>query len=293
MHHVRYALPLAVAAVVAACGAPSTGVPVTAKPSSEAALPPLPVTSVPISGWAGLGQPVEPLPAPVATGEASSAPAEAPTPTPRLHEGFEQVPLGAQPADWVDVASEAKLPSWVYPGNWRVVEADGGNRVFLHDDLRVQPAVSFQRYRGTALGTPNGVLPGKYWAELDMKPIRSLYNYPPTGDQGAQLYYVDHAHYVEVVLKPDQLEIWEADGGEPRSIKGWKRLWHRQMRNPAGTARRIGAVVDTQAGTFEAWLDGQPLATVSSPVIKPGPAWLALRGIGNVVSFDEVVIEPR
>lgn len=286
MHQARLALPILIATLVAACGAPSVGVPVPAtppeRPTSQAMPSVQPVTPMPVAGRSDFGGPTP-----------YTAPSSTPTPEPRLRADFEAVPLGSQPDDWVDVATEKTVPAWVYAGNWRVVEAEGGNRAFLHDDVRVQPAVSFQRYRGTALGTKDGLLPAKYWTELDMKPIRSPHNYPPTGDQGVQLYYADYNRYVEIVLKPDQIEVWEADNAEPRTTKGWKRLWNRQTTNPVGTARRVGALVDTVAGTFETWIDGEKMSTVKSAVIKPQPAWLALRGIGNVVSFDNVVIEPR
>jgi hypothetical protein len=215
------------------------------------------------------------------------------TPAPgRLEASFEDVPLGDAPKDWVDVATEATVPAWVYAGNWRVVDDGAGNRVFMHDDVREQPAVSFQRYRGTALGTEDGRLPDRYRAEVAMRPIKSPHNYPPTGDQGVQFYFLGPGRYVEVVIKPDQIEVWEADGAEPKTAKGWKRLWNQTLATKGGDLRRIGAQVDQAAGTFEVWLDGAKLGSVKSAIIKPQPAWMTLRGIGNVVSFDDVRITP-
>jgi hypothetical protein len=231
-----------------------------------------------------------PSPSPTAT------PTPAPTPTPspaRLKTGFEDVPAGQVPPDFVDVASEKTVPAWVYPGNWKVATDERNNKVFLHDDVREQPAVSFMRYKGAALGKPNGQLPEVYYAEVAMRPLRSPNNYPPTGDQGVQFYYLDYNRYVEVVVKPDQIEIWECNGGEPKTTKGWKRLWGQSLTTKAGDVRRVGALVDAPNGAFSAYLDGQPLQTIHSDLIKPQAAWLALRGIGNTVSFDDLLVEPR
>jgi len=96
-----------------------------------------------------------------------------------------------------------------------------------------------------------------------------------------------------VIVKPDQIEIWECNGGVPNSSKGWKRIWGKALVTAGGDVRKIGALVDTKAGTFTAYLDGKPLHTAPSTLLKPQPAWLALRGIGNVVSFDNLLIEAR
>jgi hypothetical protein len=206
---------------------------------------------------------------------------------------FEDLAVGSVPADFVDVTTEETTPSWVYPGHWAVAADEHGNKVFMHDDVRQQPAVSFQRYRGTALGKPNGQLPEVYYAEVAMRPIRSPYNYAPTGDQGVQFFYLKYDTYLEVVIKPTSIEIWEANGAVPRSTQGWKRLWGQSLATAAGDVRRIGALVDMKAGTFTAYLDGKPLQTVKSDLLTPRPAYLALRGIGNVVSFDDMTIEER
>lgn len=278
MHHARARVLVPfVALALAACQAPLAA-PGAPGGRSAARSP----TATAASGTPNMAEP----------GSTVALPAPSLTPAPLLLlESFEDAPLGDTPADWVDVATETAVPAWVYAGNWRIVQDDTGNRVFLHDDVRTQPAVSFQRYRGSALGTQNGVLPTRYQAEVAMRPIHSPYNYPPTGDQAVQFYYLGTGRYVEVVIKPDQLEIWEADGAEPRTTKGWKRLYNKALATKAGELRRIGARVDAEAGTFEAWLDGERLTSVKSALIKPQPAWITLRGIGNVVSFDDVRVE--
>ena len=246
-------------------------------------------------------------PVPTQPGPVTSSPAQSqvnPTPTPppvasptpvpgRFFTDFEADAVGTVPADWVDVTTEETTPSWVYAGNWAVASDERGNRVLLHDDVRQQPAVSFVRYRGAALGTPNGQVPNVYYTEVAMRPIKSPHNYTPTGDQGVQFFYLKHDTYLEVVIKPTHIEVWEADAAEPKTTKGWKRLWGQAMTTKGGDLRKIGALVDLNAGTFTAYLDGKALTTVKSDLLKPRPAWVALRGIGNVVSFDEVLIEKR
>lgn len=201
--------------------------------------------------------------------------------------------LEADAVDLVDPSTEGEVPAWVYPGNWRVVEEEGGNHVLLHDDMREKPGVSFRVYRGKALGTPDGALPAAYDAAVTMHLRGSKYNYPPTGDQGVQFFYQGPGTYLEVVVKPNLVEIWQADHAEPKSMAGWQRLWHQPMNTVEGDRRRIGARVDRRAGTFTATLDGKDLATVSSTLLAGDrPAWVALRGIGNVVSFDDLAVTP-
>jgi hypothetical protein len=234
----------------------------------------------------------------VAPGATAGAPSPVPTATPtpapiKLQIDFEDQAVGSAPTDFVDVATEAQVPAWVYQGNWKVSADEKGNHVLLHDDIRPQPNVSFMRYRGSVPGKPDGVLPDTYFAQVDMRPIKSPDNYPPTGDQGVQFYYLGYNQYLEVVVKPDVLEIWECNGGEPKTTRGWRRLWNQALSTNAGDIRRIGALVDKRAGTFTAYLDGQPQTTVQSILIGVKPSWLTLRGIGNVVSFDNLIIEPR
>jgi hypothetical protein len=224
---------------------------------------------------------VSPEPAGSVLDVSSPRPSASPTPAAkRYFTDFESAALGGVPADFIDVTAEETVPAWVYKGNWAVSADEAGNKVLLHDDVRQQPAVSFQRYRGTALGTANGRVPDVYYTEVAMRPIRSPYNYTPTGDQGVQFFYLKYDTYLEVVVKPTAIEIWEANAAEPKTTKG-------------GDVRKNGALVDLKAGTFTAYLDGKPLNTVKSDLLKPQAAYVALRGIGNVVSFDDFLIEAR
>ncbi|HEY9722616.1 MAG TPA: hypothetical protein V6D47_11410 [Oscillatoriaceae cyanobacterium] len=233
-----------------------------------------------------------PMVLPTATDMPSPTSSPSPT-TGRYIQDFEALSVGAKPADFVDVASETSVPSWVYQGNWHVATDETGNHVLLHDAARQQPALSFYRYRGDALGLPNGQMPPVYYAEAVMRPISSPNNYPPTGDQGVQFYYLSVDTYLEVVIKPTQLEIWQAEGAAPKSTQGWTRLWAEDLTTNGGDRRRIGALVNVPAGTFTAYLDGKPLHTVKSDLLKPQPSWITLRAIGNVVSFDNLLIEKR
>jgi hypothetical protein len=251
----------------------------------------LPTTPAPTTAPTTPGQSVLDAPSPKPT----TAPTATPTPAPkRFFTDFEQAALGAVPADFIDVTAEEATPSWVYKGNWAVTQDEAGNRVLMHDDVRQQPAVSFQRYRGDALGKPNGQVPDVFYSEVAVRPIRSPHNYTPIGDQGIQFYYLSYNTYLEVIIKPTHFEIWEARQAAPETSKGWKRLFAQAMTFKAGETRKLGALVDTRAGTFQAFLDGKAIGTVKSDLLKPAqPAWVALRGIGNVVSFDNLLIEPR
>lgn len=195
---------------------------------------------------------------------------------------------GSVPADWVDVTEEGTWPAWVYRGKWGVEPDENGNAVLMHRDIRRQPAVSFLRYRGAAWQTPDGQVPTRYRAEMSMRPLESPHNYPPIGDQGVQFFYRSPSEYLEIIVKPTAIEVWEARQGVPQSGAGWYKLWERPLITRAGDVRRIGAVIDRQALTLTALLDGVELTTVRSESLREGPAWLALRGIGNVVSFDDI-----
>jgi hypothetical protein len=272
---------IAVLALASGCSQPPSAV-----APGQPAQPPVVTTSGSPVGQSQL------LVAPVPS--ASPSPSPTPTTRPGVHVDFEDTAAGAVPADFVDVATEGSLPAWVYKGNWKVQADDKANHVFLHDDVREQPAVSFMRYRGAGMGTANGAMPATYYAEVAMRPIRSPINYPPTGDQGVQFYFLAYNQYLEVVVKPDMLEIWECNGGEPKTAKGWKRLWNESLITKAGDVRHVGALVDTKAGSFTAYLDGKPHGSVQSDLLGPTKqAYVALRGIGNVVSFDDLAIEPR
>jgi hypothetical protein len=196
------------------------------------------------------------------------------------------------PADWVDVSTEHSVPPWVYRGSWGVEPDETGNAVLMHRDIRQQPAVSFLRYRGSAWHTTNGEVPLRYRAEMTMRSLESPHNYPPTGDQGVQFFYRSPSDYLEVIIKPWAIEVWEARGGVPQNGAGWYKLWERPLQTGAGDKRRIGAIVDREQLTMTALLDGEELATVRSESLREGPAWLALRGIGNVVSFDDIELAP-
>ena len=119
------------------------------------------------------------------------------------------------PADFIDPNDEGYSFSWMPRVSWKVASRDG-SRQFMHDGLSNTANLSFRRYRGTALGTTNGQLPKRYFAELEVTPVQS-YTYSPTGDQGTQFYYIDPKNYVEILIKPTYFEVWSAINAEPSS----------------------------------------------------------------------------
>lgn len=206
-----------------------------------------------------------------------------------------ELPAGATVPDWVDVVQAGVTPAWVYSGNWAIDQRPDGTPAWIHSDLRDGAGVSFRRYAGTALGGADGAMPARYMAEAEVTVIRATGYYAPTGDQGQPFYYLDPQHYVEVVLKPGAIEVWEVDGGQPKTTQGWKKLWSQALKTAALEPRLVGAEVDTLAGSFTPLLDGKALVgPLKSALIRADrPVRVAMRAIGNVVAFDRLRIEPR
>jgi hypothetical protein len=173
-----------------------------------------------------------------------------------------------------------------------------GSKQFEHDGLSDTANLSFRRYKGTGLGTANGALPAKYKAELDVTPIKS-YSYAPTGDQGTQVYYVDPTHYFEVLIKPNNFEVWACDNAAPFQSVGWYRLYATPVDTAANQTRHLGAEIDTNAHTLKAYLDGQLMTTldantsdVLTRLLTNVPHYFAMRGTGNIVAHDNIRIAP-
>ncbi|MEB3196555.1 MAG: discoidin domain-containing protein [Candidatus Sericytochromatia bacterium] len=238
-----------------------------------------------------------PSPAPSVTPVASPSPTASvqPSPTPTLagtwRRDFETDPLGSDPVDFIDPRQEGYRYDWMPEVPWRVT-AVGNSKQYLHDGLANKAFLSFRRWRGNALGQADGRLPDRYFTELDVTPLRS-YTYSPTGDQGTQVYYLDPLRYAEVLIKPSLFEVWIADGAAPFQSRGWSRLFYAPLVTAAGQRRKLGALVDATAGRLQVFVDGNPLATVSHPLISTQPHYFALRGAGNQVVHDNILIQPR
>ncbi|MBU6428731.1 MAG: hypothetical protein KGR26_06975 [Cyanobacteria bacterium REEB65] len=201
-------------------------------------------------------------------------------------EGWDEFQPGAQPSDWVDVRQDGYDYPWLYPGQWSIASI-GGFHAFEQTEEQAQPALSFRRYSGKAFQTPAGELPIRYRADVWLAAFGSP-SYPPIGDQGVPLYYLDPTHYLEVLLKPHAFEAWQCAGGEPDHGAGWKKLFSQPLDTAAGEQRQLGMIVDASAGTAQFLLDGQLVATASSPIVRPITHYLALRSAGNTVAYYEV-----
>ncbi|MEB3220528.1 MAG: discoidin domain-containing protein [Candidatus Sericytochromatia bacterium] len=237
-------------------------------------------------------------PTPTASVAPTSPPSMTPSPTPTPSGAsspwlrhFDADALGSDPGDFVDPRAEGFSYDWMPAVRWRVVD-HAGSRQYLHDGLANLAYLSFRRYRGTAFGTSDGLLPARYFTELDVTPLRS-YTYSPTGDQGTQVYYLDPVNYLEVLIKPTWYEVWAATNAAPFQSRGWARLFATPVATSAGQKRRLGAEVDCTTGRTRVFLDGVSLATLSVPMLTQRPHWLALRGAGNIVAHDNVRVEPR
>ncbi len=238
-----------------------------------------------------------PTPGATPTPAVTPTPGATPTPTTSLPPAgtygntFEALALGAAPSEYIDPRDEGYSYSWMPRVAWSIVSYNG-SRQYEHNAFASTSLLSFRRYRGTALGTPNGQLPARYFAQVDVTPIRSG-SYSPTGDQGTQFYYLDPTHYLELLIKPTLFEVWVANGAEPFTSRNWQRIHYTTTTTSAGQRRRLSAEIDANAHTMRCYLDGQLRATVSHPMLNTQTHFFALRGAGNVVVHDNVTIQPR
>lgn len=209
-------------------------------------------------------------------------------------------------ADWKDPkADDGHTQSWLYSGTWNVVGAvagraasgsvfarpSAGGRALEHNDMRPQPALSFRRYAGKAFGTPDGELPNRYTVTLNVTPLDSRDDFfPPVGDQGTPVYYVDPTHYVEVLMKPNKFEVWECNGGEPLKWRGWRPMYEEAASHSAGVTYTLGAEVNANSGTIRVYQNGTFKTEVKSDIVKPYSHYFSLRAGSNRVQFDNIVI---
>lgn len=238
----------------------------------------------------GVSAPV-PLPSdpPPAQNQLVDGPVPLPSPWPRvlgkpgrLVESFQR-----DLSEWKDVREDGHSYAWLYPGRW-VTTPQG----LLHDEIMKPPALSFRRYAGKAFGTPDGELPLRYRVQLTVTPIEAHpQNFPPVGDLGIPVYYLDPLHYVEVVFKPEKLEIWACDGGLPMKWRGWHPLYETPMPTRANQARGLLAEVDTETGMVTVSVDGRVVASVRHGMIQPISHYVALRATGNRMRLSDLRLE--
>lgn len=216
-------------------------------------------------------------------------------------------------ADWKDPkADDGYTQPWLSSGTWAVTSAypavapgsdASGSRGFAsapttsgmaldYNSNQPQPLLSFRRYAGKAFGTDNGELPAHYQASVTLVPISARADFfPPIGDQGTPVYYLDPQHYVEVLIKPDKFEVWECNGGVPLGWKGWHPLYQEDASHSAGVAYTLGAEVDSNAGTMRVYQDGVFKREIKSGIIKPYSHYFAIRGGSNHVQFTNISIQ--
>lgn len=205
------------------------------------------------------------------------------------------LPLGEFPgsAPWSNeavVLAENHLTDtpWVIPGRWRIA---GGDKLGISGHILEQtmvdsaPVASFVR----PAGIDGGQLPAHYKAS-----VLALADPAPRGREAALLgWFQDVTHYVEVVAKPDGLEVWQADGGAPDHSDGWTRLWRKDIPTAVGQVRRLGLDVDTRSGILGIYLDGRQVGEAESPLIASSESdhTLALRSIGGPVYYGELEVD--
>ncbi|MBO9540068.1 hypothetical protein J7643_05675 [bacterium] len=208
-------------------------------------------------------------------------------------------------ADWKDPREDdGHTYPWLYSGSWNLMPAiasaasgalslaPSGGRALEHNDMRPQPALSFRRYAGNAFGTTDGQLPARYRVSLQVTPIASREEfYPPVGDQGTPVYYLDPTHYVEVLMKANTFEVWECNGGEPLKWRGWRELYGEPASHSARVPVTLAAEVDSNTGTIRVYYNGRFRQEVKSDLVKPYTHYFALRGASNRVQFDNLMIQ--
>lgn len=200
--------------------------------------------------------------------------------------------------DWKDVRQDGQAPGWLIAGSWRLLPAArpavgtrAGIALEFSDDTP-QPALAFRRYAGKAFGTPDGELPVRYMASVRVVPLGAREDFfPPVGDLGVPVYYLDPTHYVEVLIKPAAFEVWECNGGEPTKWRGWRQLYSEAASHSARVAYTLGGRVDGAAGTMQVFKDGRLKREITSPLIQPYTHYFALRAGSNRVQFDDIQLQ--
>lgn len=238
-----------------------------------------------MSGWRGWGMAVVVLilacdkPEAVAPGRAAEASAQ---PARGYRSDWSRLSAGSEPPEFVDVRSDGHAFSWLYPGGWRVAPY-GRDVVYEVPRPLRRPAepLTFRRYRGTAFG-PNGALPRRYRIEAEGRSMGGAVRFGGYGELAIQVHYQSPVTYVEVLQTDQALLMWEAVEAPPMQGQGWTQLARVAHGARIGQWVVFGAEVDRDAGTITALLDGKPVATARSSLLRgPGPGGFALRATGN------------
>lgn len=193
-----------------------------------------------------------------------------------------RLPAGSEPSEFVDVRAEGQTYPWLYGGAWRIGKY-GRETVYEVPQALRKPAepLTFRRYRGEAFG-PDGALPPRYRVEAEARSMGGSMRFNGYGEVAMQVFYVSPTRYVEVLQTDEALLMWEADNAAPMQGSGWTQLARVPRGAKVGQWVRFGAEVDRERGTITALLDGKPVATARSGMLKgPGPARLTLRATGN------------
>jgi hypothetical protein len=193
-----------------------------------------------------------------------------------------RLPAGVEPPEFVDVRSEGQSYPWLYGGGWRIGKYGRESVYEVPQSLR-QPAepLTFRRYRGEAFG-PDGALPRRYRVEAEARSLGGAVRFNGYGELAMQVFYVSPTRYVEVLQTDDALLMWEADNAAPMQGSGWTQLARIPRGAKVGQWVRFGAEVDRDQGTITALLDGKPVATARSGMLRGGgPGRLTLRATGN------------
>jgi|GEM_PF-2547419 len=205
---------------------------------------------------------------------------------------WSSLPVGTEPEEFIDVRREGHQASWLYGGGWRIARY-GRETVYEVPKALRQPEepLTFRRYRGEVFG-PNGDLPRKYRVEAEARSLGGAVRFNGYGELAMQVYYVSPTTYVEVLQTNEALLIWEAVNAPPMQGSGWTPIARVARGARVGQWITFGAEVDRDSGTITALLDGKPVATGRSRLLKgSGPGRLTLRATGNREEWRWVAIQ--
>ncbi|MBU6427823.1 MAG: hypothetical protein KGR26_02315 [Cyanobacteria bacterium REEB65] len=177
---------------------------------------------------------------------------------------------------------------WVVPGQWSVASGATlglSGHIVEQSEVRPDPVESFVH----PSGMDGGKLPEHYRVS-----VLALAGAAPRGREAALLgWFQDVTHFVELVAKPDGVEVWQADGAIPDHSEGWTRLWRKDLPTPDGQARTLGLEVDAQSGLLGIFVDGSRLGEAQAPLIPSSEPdhTLALRATGGPVYYGNLAVE--
>ena len=220
-----------------------------------------------------------------------------PYPDPALHKlrtyqsAWSELANGSEPSDFMDVRSDGYHYPWLYDGRWQITHR-GDETLYAVPlpNTRLPEPLTFRRYNGEDFG-PDGLLPSRYRVTVQGRSLGGATRFNGYGELAVEVYYLSPVTYVEVLQTDTQLLIWQAIEAPPMQGSGWRLLAHYPHPAAIGEWVNFGAIVDTKRGRCTALLNGRPVASTFSPLLKDVPHGLTLRATGNREEWRSLTIQ--